>query len=82
MLLLIALWSCKVKRTVSFLMFAYLLYNSGGWGSAGRGGIHTRCLSLPPQQKCGGAFDAESWQEGLVASGRGTALEVTHKQFI
>lgn len=26
-------------------MFAYLLYNSGGRGSAGEGGIHTWCLS-------------------------------------
>lgn len=32
---LIAPWFCKVKQNVYFLVFPYLLYNSGGWDNAG-----------------------------------------------
>lgn len=50
MLLLIAVRSCTVERTVSSLMFAHLLYDSGGRGSTGEGGIHARHLSFSPRQ--------------------------------
>lgn len=53
---LIAPWSCKVKQNVSFLVFLYLLYNSGGWdnaGGGGGGGIHTWNSRLPSRQCTG-----------------------------